>query len=916
MRAIRHALTLAVLLCAAAPANAIPVAVFVSIGLSTLAATIAAVIVNIGLSLLVGALFGPKTPKPKAEANATTLQLGENPRQALFGRVATAGSLVDAYDQGGKYDTKFETVIFAIADHKCQALVGLYVNDTYYTFTGDGPLAGYPGNDSPDYALVISWRDGSPGQTLPATLVPGSDTPGTGNSGLLGDGGFTDADFTGISYITAAYKADKPGTDNPKFPAGRPHFLFVVDGKLCYDPRKDGTVTGGSGSHLYSDPTTWEWTDNPIVCRYNWVRGVYALDLIDQPEQLLVGRGLTATEAPPENVAAYANTCDEEVALGIGGVEKRYTCSAVINADEDYIAVEEKFAACCAGIIIQPSGSVEVEPGVAKVASFSITDDDLIVGAPVKFSNFRSDSDDAWVNTVVPRYPEPSQKYQDHAAPLRRDYADIIADGKAREQTLTLDYVTSGTQAQRCGEIDRRLGRLPRTATITLGPRFAEIEEGDWGDWTSARYFNGDVVEWRVEGYNLDEKWQNTLSLREIASSVYDWDTSMELDDGSIAGSPTTPPGPLAAPVVGDWTLSGETIAGAGGSMPALLITGAVPDDTIEAIDKIIFEYRLYVLGQADDAGWGGASQEPVTTVKKEILGIAPDTEYDVSVRYAVRGYVGARLILNQAQAGTINTPSSELKINPASPITVRQKSDGTAQTGQYPLNIQVSRLRGGIDVTATSDFEITNLSGLLTGSNTTINDTEGDPNRGRINVIDDTGGTGTSPSGTISISVTRSGEQDLTSNIVLSPVLGAAASATLDNSLNSITSTSDTVISDVLNITPTGTSVSCTAASIAFWTGSGGTHPYSSNIKLKWQYSSTGVGAWSDVAAYVTGTAEQQEGVVGKGDYYPGDNGLCTCNQSKTGLSAGVAAYFRLMGQAVSTPSDTIHLSGTAQIA
>jgi hypothetical protein len=48
-------------------------------------------------------------------------------------------------------------------------------------------------------------------------------------------------------------------------------------------PALDSTVAGGSGSHRWNDPSTWEWSDNPAVCRYNWVRGIYANDDVTDP---------------------------------------------------------------------------------------------------------------------------------------------------------------------------------------------------------------------------------------------------------------------------------------------------------------------------------------------------------------------------------------------------------------------------------------------------------------------------------------------------------------------------------------------------------------------------------------------------------------------------------------------------------
>jgi len=71
-------------------------------------------------------------------------------------------------------------------------------------------------------------------------------------------------------------------------------------------------------------------------------------------------------EAMPENAIINANICDELVSLDAGGKEKRYTINGVVGAEETFLQAEEKFATAMAGIIIQPEGSIDVEPGYAK----------------------------------------------------------------------------------------------------------------------------------------------------------------------------------------------------------------------------------------------------------------------------------------------------------------------------------------------------------------------------------------------------------------------------------------------------------------------------------------------------------------------------------------------------------------------
>src|SRR3546814_5556125 len=61
-----------------------------------------------------------------------------------------------------------------------------------------------------------------------------------------------------------------------------------------------------------------------------------------------------------------------------------------------------------------------------------------------------------WVNTIVASYIEPTQKWAEHGAPVRRETADIVADGKPREQRMMLGFVTWVKQA---GRVDRKSTR-------------------------------------------------------------------------------------------------------------------------------------------------------------------------------------------------------------------------------------------------------------------------------------------------------------------------------------------------------------------------------------------------------------------------------------------------------------------------
>ncbi len=562
----------------------------------------------VGISLLGGAILEPSKPKNRAGA-AAQLQLGEQPRQAVLGRAAVAGSLVDAFNYGGKYGTDWEVLVIALADHRCDALEGFFIDDTYVAFAGDGTVAGF------STQLQVFWRDGQWAQTVPSILTT------NGPGWTANDRG------RGVAYVVAAYKADAADAKNPVWPSGRPRFRWVVRGLRCYDPRLDSTV-GGSGAHRRDNPATWAFSENPIVIRHNWVRGIYAGDLVAQPEMLLIGRGLSPIEAPPANVFPRANLCDETV-----GGQARYTIGGVVAASEPFIDVESDFAAAVAGTISQPEGAVEVDPGQAKAVVATFTDDDLLIGSTVSWNEqILGQQDDGWINTVAARFVDPAQRWNVRSAPVRRDTADVVADGAPREAQPQLDLVTNQPQAQRVAEIIRRFGRLWGRATVTLPPRFAFIEEGDWVAWQSNRRFGGGTLTFRVEAWGSNRAWHHQLTLRQISATVFS-DTA-PLDDGSVGVNNPAPPA-IAAPGASAWAAT----AGPGGS---LVVTGTTDDP---AASLVQFEFVQQTAAPDVATVWTEAGTSRPDVTRREIA-TGQNARFYVAVSYVVDGVTGARRVL------------------------------------------------------------------------------------------------------------------------------------------------------------------------------------------------------------------------------------------------------------------------------
>jgi hypothetical protein len=585
----------------------------------------------------------PKTPA--RQASEMSLQLGEQPRGAFFGEGFNAGSLVDAFDYGGKYGTDWEVLVIRLADHKCTGLTGFYVDDVFVTYAGDGAVAGYSSQ------LEIYFRADTSSVPLPSVVTtngPGWTSADVGESGC---------------DVIVAYKADAPDAKHPVWTGGRPRFGFILKGKKCYDPRKDSTV-GGSGSHRWGTPSTWEYSENPAVCRYNWVRGIFANDAVTDPTALLIGRGLSAIEAPPANIFAAANLCDEVVGSGV-----RYRIAGPVYANQDFIDVEQMFSIACAGSVITHEGDVQMEPGQSKSIVATITDGDLLAGSKVNWNHgFLSESAPDWVNSVVASYVEPAQKWTTHEAPPARDADDILSDGRPREAQITLRLVKDLDQAQRIAEIQRRLGRLWGRMSITLGPRFCYLEEGDWVAVQSDRHFGGATRTFRVEAYQVDGKWQITLTLREIAADVFDGVFSPPTDH-SVANPSPTPPD-IGAPAGGQWALAAVTIANAGVSVPALEITGSASDDG--SVETVVFEYWksdgvINPLTHPDDPTWVTEGGHPPGATKVDIVGIQGGAVYYAAVRYIVSGIYGDRKVLGPVTAASVDISGAVTAANSSS---------------------------------------------------------------------------------------------------------------------------------------------------------------------------------------------------------------------------------------------------------
>ena len=106
---------------------------------------------------------------------------------------------------------------------------------------------------------------------------------------------WTDAHrLRGIAYLACSFEYDSRGMFS-----SIPQVTVVCKGKKLYDPRKDGSISGGTGSHRYATPSTFEWSDNATLC------------LLDYMRDNEYGKGLAESDINLQTFQSAATTAEE-----------------------------------------------------------------------------------------------------------------------------------------------------------------------------------------------------------------------------------------------------------------------------------------------------------------------------------------------------------------------------------------------------------------------------------------------------------------------------------------------------------------------------------------------------------------------------------------------------------------------------
>lgn len=421
-----------------------------------------AIIGGIALAVVGGLLMKSFEPAPAAEAAQTSgvsteVTLGEDVDiNAIYGRALMAGHLVYHHTYGGTTNDYIQ-LVYVVGTGRHDSLEKVLVDQVDCPLTGsNGDTYGYAVGGEYAGLMNVKFYSGTLAQTADAGLVANSAGRWTSQHRLAGH-----------SYVIVTMKYDED-----VFNSNIPRFGFQIKGLHLYDWRKDSTQPGGVGAHRWNDQSTWEWTDNPAVCLYNYKRGLYLNGV------RVLGQGVSDFDINLPLFTAAANLSEESVLYPeTGNTLERYTVDCSVTDGATPQSIVRMFESAMSGYGTEIGGAYGPLPAQQQTSVATITDDDIVVDKAVNAALKMAPSDT--YNAVQGLYSDMSNNWEQTAYGMRKDAAVEALEGGRRLAVLDLPFITNIERAQMHAEILRRRDRYQANESLVVGSKFYGLEPGD-----------------------------------------------------------------------------------------------------------------------------------------------------------------------------------------------------------------------------------------------------------------------------------------------------------------------------------------------------------------------------------------------------------------------------------------------------
>ena len=514
----------------------ISVALLGSVGAAGAAgAALTSTLVGIGASLALStismALFGPKMPKTQLSRLNVSLDPSTS-RKVVFG--TTAMPLDLRYHESSGTDQEYVDYIVAVAAHKVASITEIWFEEKQAWTLAGGVTATYSG-----YLTIAVVTEGTAANYI---SINGGGKWGSSRR------------LTGCAYVHLRIK--RTGNDKKAespLVNGLPSRVTIIgDGAFLYDPRKDSTVPGGSGSHRANNQATWgvytnaDDTDNPVLQLLWWLIGW------EINNKLSVGCGVPYGRIDMESFITAANICDENVTLAIGGTQKRYRSSGTASDSDDRMDIINNLLASMNGTLRDNGGKLTVTAMKNDLADYvlDLNEGDMIGGFDWQQTRGLTEN----YNIARGRYVDPSNNslYQ------MVDYPEVgftSPDGIERVMSIDLPYIEDGRRAQRIAKQILQRNQYRGMLSTTFNAKALGCQVGD------VVRISLEALGWsnklfRVVSQEIRFDGQVPLALVEENAAIYAWDAN---DVAPVSPTAPTIYNPLNSPFILGIDVAGTT---------------------------------------------------------------------------------------------------------------------------------------------------------------------------------------------------------------------------------------------------------------------------------------------------------------------------------------------------------------------
>lgn len=535
--------------------------------------------VGMALGTVSQALFGPKLPK----AQASRLNASFDPqahRKFVIGETAM-NTDIRYYEPSGT-DQEYFDYIVAVAAHEVESIDQIYFDDEL-AWTTAGVQGRYVG-----YLTVATRAVGTSANTISIN-----------GGGIWG----SSCRLTGCAYVY--FRVKRTGNDKraeSPLVNGLPNRITIKGkGAKLYDPRRDSTVTGGSGAERANDQTTWGGgastnRDNPAI-QLLWFLLGYKIN-----SKLSVGCGVPPERIDLASFITAANICDEAITLAAGGTQPRYRTAGVGSDADNRMDIIQLFLTCMNGTLRDSNGrlSVTVMKNDLATPVLEFDDNDILDD----FTWNQTDGLDKSINAVHGKYTDPSGNslYQ----PVEYPTISIASiDDIERMQTLDLPWVEEGRRAQRIAKQVLQRAQYRGKFSATFNMKALGCEVGD------IVYISFEPLGWadkpfRVMTQNINSTGQVPMTMIEENAAIYAWDA-----EEKAVVTPTAPTvyDPLNSPYI---LAISDAEAAADGKIVSFFQTSA---PTAQGVGDIWFDTddgnKMY---RWNGSSWAAAQDTLITT--------------------------------------------------------------------------------------------------------------------------------------------------------------------------------------------------------------------------------------------------------------------------------------------------------------